>query len=55
VTDVVLNLRRVLIAQKINEIMAAFKENQQEREKLEEIMNYTQLRKLLFDKLNRVV
>jgi len=55
VTDVVLNLRRVLIVQKINEITAAFKENQQEKEKLEEIMNYTKLRKLLFDKLHRVV
>ncbi len=55
VTDVILNLRRVLIAQKIKEITAQFKENKQEREKLEEIMNYTKLRKLLFDKLNRVV
>ncbi|HIP49302.1 MAG TPA: DNA primase [Lutibacter sp.] len=55
VTDVVLNLRRVLIVQKINEITAAFKENQQEKEKLEEIMNYTKLRKLLFEKLHRVV
>ena len=55
VTDVVLNLRRVLIVQKINEITSTFKENQQEKEKLEEIMNYSKLRKLLFDKLHRVV
>jgi len=55
VTDVVLNLRRVLIAQKIKEITTNFKENQHKKEKMEEIMNYTQLRKLLFDKLHRVV
>jgi len=55
VNDVVLNLRRVLIAEKINEITDLFKEVKPERENLEEIMNYTQLRKLLFDKLHRVV
>lgn len=55
VSDVVLNLRRVLIAQKIQEITNDFKENQHKKEKMEEIMNYTQLRKLLFDKLHRVV
>jgi len=56
VNDVVLNLRRVLIAEKIKEITNLFNEKQQpEREQLEEVMNYTQLRKLLFDKLHRVV
>lgn len=55
VNDVVLNLRRVLIAEKINEIVTIIKDNKPEREQLEEIMNYTQLRRLLFDKLNRVV
>ena len=55
VNDVVLNLRRELIAEKINEITDIFKEAKPERENLEEIMNYTQLRKLLFDKLHRVV
>jgi DNA primase len=55
VNDVVLNLRRVLIAEKINEITTVIKDNKPEREELEEIMNYTQLRKLLFDRLNRVV
>ena len=55
VTDVVLNLRRVLIAEKIKTLIEAGKESKLEREQLEEIMNYTQLRKLLFDKLHRVV
>jgi len=55
VNDVVLNLRRVLIAEKINEMIASGKDSKLEREQLEEIMNYTQLRKLLFDKLHRVV
>ncbi len=55
VNDVVLNLRRVLIAEKINEIVTIIKDNKPEREQLEEIMNYTQLRRLLFDRLNRVV
>lgn len=55
VNDVVLNLRRVLIAEKIKEITHIFKETQPEKDHLEEIMNYTQLKKLLFDKLNRVV
>jgi len=60
VNDVVLNLRRILIAQKINEIATVIKEETYEnlndkKAQLEEVMNYTSLRKLLFDKLNRVV
>jgi DNA primase len=60
VNDVVLNLRRILIAKKINEISNHIKENnikeiQEKKELFEEIMNYTHLRKLLFDRLHRVV
>lgn len=60
VNDVVLNLRRILIAQKINDIATVIKEETYEnlndkKAQLEEVMNYTSLRKLLFDKLNRVV
>ena len=60
VNDVVLNLRRMLIAKKIDEITQDIKDynsekNTGKRELLEEIMNYTKLRKLLFDKLHRVV
>jgi len=60
VKDVVLNLRRILIAEKINEISSSIKENsfeniEDKKQYLEEIVNYTQLRRLLFDKLQRVV
>ena len=54
VSDAMLNLRRVLIEKKIGEIL-----NQIKTEKiapnLEEITNYTELKKLLFEKLNRVI
>lgn len=54
VSDAVLNLRRILIEEKIKEIM---KEVQAQKITLdlEEIVNYTDLKKRLFDKLNRVV
>ncbi len=60
VNDVVLNLRRILIAEKINEIKTLVQENQFEdlqdkKQQLEEVMNYTDLRRLLFEKLHRVV
>ncbi|CAM1360822.1 DNA primase [Tenacibaculum sediminilitoris] len=54
VTDAILNLRRVLIEEKIKEIM---QESQEEKAapNLEEITNYTGLKKRLFEKLNRVI
>lgn len=60
VNDVVLNLRRMLIAEKINEIKTTVKENnyedlQDKKQQLEDVMNYTNLRRLLFEKLHRVV
>ncbi len=55
VNDAVLNLRRILIAEKIEEIKQRIEEKKSEREDLEGVMGYTQLRKLLFDKLHRVV
>ncbi|WGH75009.1 DNA primase [Tenacibaculum tangerinum] len=54
VTDAVLNLRRVLIEEKIKEIMQESQE-QKTTPDLEEITNYTGLKKRLFEKLNRVV
>jgi DNA primase len=54
VTDAMLNLRRVLIEKKINEILNGIK-NEQLVPDLEEINNYTDLKKRLFEKLNRVV
>lgn len=55
VTDIILNLRRVLIDEKIKTIMKNLTENQPEKEQIEEVLNYTRLRKLLFDKLHRVL
>ncbi len=54
VTDVILNLRRVLIELKIKNIMT---ESQEEGKvpDLEEITNYLELKKLLYEKLNRVI
>ena len=54
VTDAILNLRRVLIEKKIKGILEGIK-NEGLSPDLEEIRNYTELKKLLFEKLNRVV
>jgi len=54
VTDAILNLRRVLIEEKIKEIMQESQE-QKAVPNLEEIGNYTGLKKRLFEKLNRVI
>lgn len=58
VTDAILNIRRILIEKKVKEIIEEAKEKKDFSIKpmyLEEVTNYTELRKLLFDKLNRVV
>ena len=62
VTDVLYNLRRILIAQKINELKSELVseqtdqvENEASREALEAIRDYTSLKQLLFEKLNRVL
>ena len=54
VTDAILNLRRVLIEKKIEDIMGAFK-NDGAMPDLEEIANYTDLKRRIFEKLNRVI
>ncbi|MGB1043016.1 MAG: DNA primase [Tenacibaculum sp.] len=54
VSDAVLNLRRVLIEEKIKGIMHDI-QTQNAIPDLEEISNYTELKKRLFEKLNRVV
>ncbi len=54
VSDAVLNLRRVLIEEKINEILKAVQEEGVVLD-LEEITNYTGLKTRLFEKLNRVI
>lgn len=54
VTDAVLNLRRVLIEEKIKEILHDI-QTQNTTPDLELITNYTGLKKRLFEKLNRVI
>jgi len=55
VTEVILNLRRILIERKINEIMDEAKSQKSAVIDLELITNYTGLKKRLFEKLNRVI
>ena len=54
VTDAILNLRRVLIEKKIKGILEDI-QSQKKKPDLEEVRNYTELKKLLFEKLNRVI
>jgi DNA primase len=54
VTDAILNLRRILIEQKIKALQIDVKETPQ-AQVLENVLNYTRLKKLLYEKLNRVV
>ena len=54
VLDAIYNLRRVLIEQKISSLIVDI--NQNERDQiLETVVNYTQLKQRLFERLNRVV
>lgn len=62
VMDVLYNLRRLLIAEKIQMLKAELQDKQQEldnlennQETLESIRDYTALKNLLFEKLNRVL
>ncbi|WKK65456.1 DNA primase [Lutimonas zeaxanthinifaciens] len=64
VMDVLYNLRRLLIAEKIQALKSNLKNNQEEQqqaveidnsEMLESIRDYTALKQLLFEKLNRVI
>ncbi|CAL2090956.1 DNA primase [Tenacibaculum sp. 190524A05c] len=57
VTDAILNLRRVLIEVKINAIIKEAQEAEAEDQApdFEEVTNYIELKKLLYEKLNRVI
>ena len=62
VTDVLYNLRRLLIAEKITELRSELNSDESEgtdieasREALEAIRDYTSLKQLLYEKLNRVI
>lgn len=54
VTDLVLNLRRILIEQKIKDLQKEVQETPQ-TQLLEQVLNYIHLKKLICEKLNRVV
>ena len=55
VMDAILNLRRILIELKIKELLDAEQVEEERQTMLELVVNYTSLKKLLFEKLNRVV
>jgi DNA primase len=55
VMDAILNLRRILIELKIKELLDAQQPEEESQTMLEMVVNYTSLKKLLFEKLNRVV
>jgi len=54
VTDAILNLRRILIEHKITALQKGIEEGP-EVQILENVVNYTRLKQLLYEKLNRVV
>lgn len=55
VNDSIFNLRRVLIGEKITDLIKEASQNSTENIDLEVIKNYTDLKMRLFEKLNRVV
>ena len=55
VTDAILNLRRILIDKKINQLIDPSETSSAENNDLEMIKNYIELKKRLYNKLMRVV
>ena len=55
VDETILNLRRFLIDQKIQELQLKVKENDENKNLLEEILSYSKLKKVLSERLNRVL
>ena len=55
VDETILNLRRYLIDQKIQELQLKVKESDDNEFLLEEILSYNQLKKVLSERLNRVL
>ena len=53
--ETILNLRCFLIDKKVNGFRDEVKENQLDKNNLEEVINYSKLKKLLSEKLNRVL
>jgi len=55
VSDAILNLRRILIEMKIKELINEVAVEENRSTVLENVVNYTHLKQLLYDKLNRVI
>lgn len=55
VSDSVMNLRRVLIQLKIEELMSNIQASEERESDMELIMRYTGLKNMIFERLNRVV
>ena len=55
VNDAVFNLRRILIGEKIEELMNEAMKSESKNIDLEMIKSYTELKMRLYEKLNRVV
>lgn len=55
VTDVILNIRRVLIAKQVENLSKQLSEEQTNTNILQDIKDYIGLKKIIFDKLNRVL
>ena len=55
VMDAILNLRRILIELKIKELLDESSDEEEKQTMLEMVVNYTSLKKLLYEKLYRVV
>ncbi|UMB62191.1 DNA primase [Lutibacter sp. A80] len=55
VLDAIYNLRRVLIEQKINSLITNVTKDNEREQILESVVNYTNLKQRLFERLNRVV
>ena len=55
VMDAILNLRRILIELKIKELLGDIQNEENNKGTLEMVSSYNNLKKLLYEKLNRVV
>ncbi len=55
VLDAIYNLRRVLIEHKIKSLIAEIDQNEVNDQILETVVNYTNLKQKLFERLNRVI
>ena len=54
-SETILSIRRYLVDQKIEELQVETKAQHENQETLQEIMSYQQLKKVLSNKLNRVL